>query len=597
MKFDGFRALAYVRGGECRLVSRNGNDLTGRFAGGREGDRQGVKSPNAVARRRDLPRSTRPGRTSFSELQQGTGPLVFYAFDLLELDGEPLVDLPLDRAQGAAARSCSTRASRPSRLSEDFDDGDALFEVAQAQGLEGIIAKRADSTLQAGQAHARLAEDQDARTTRSSSSPATRAAAGRRAGTFGALVLAVQRRRRAALRRQRRHRVRRRRDRQAARGCCEPLRRDTSPLRGRAEDAARPQGRRAVGRAAARRAGAVRRVDARRPPAPPRLPRHPRGQERGRGDARAADRRRDPAPGKRELRLSNLDKPFWPDEGITKGDLLRYYQAVAPVLVPHLKDRPFTMRRYPDGAYGKAFFQKDAPTHMPDWIPTLPRARLDPRQGAHEEVGRVPGRQRRARAALDGEHGLHRHEHVVLARRQARPPRLRALRPRPDARGAVGADDRGGADPQGAARPARARRRSRRPRAARASTCSCRSTAARRSRQSRAFSEIVAGAIARAHPKLATTEWSKARRRGVLIDSNQNGEGKTIASRLLRAAEAERARSRRRSRWDEVDDKLNPSIYTMPVVLERVQHARRPLRRPADDAPVALEGAQALWNG
>src|SRR5207249_3524578 len=59
--------------------------------------------------------------------------------------------------------------------------------------------------------------------------------------------------------------------------------------------------------------------------------------------------------GKRVLKLSNLDKPFWPEEGITKGDLLAYYQAVAPVLVPHLKDRPFTMRRYPDGAYGKAF--------------------------------------------------------------------------------------------------------------------------------------------------------------------------------------------------------------------------------------------------
>ena len=70
-----------------------------------------------------------------------------------------------------------------------------------------------------------------------------------------------------------------------------------------------------------------------------------------------------------EVHLTNLDKPFWPDEGIAKGDLLRYYQQVAPVLVPHLKDRPFTMRRYPDGANGKAFFQKDAPKHMPEWIP------------------------------------------------------------------------------------------------------------------------------------------------------------------------------------------------------------------------------------
>src|SRR5207247_269952 len=76
--------------------------------------------------------------------------------------------------------------------------------------------------------------------------------------------------------------------------------------------------------------------------------------------------------GARELKLSNLDKVFFPEEGITKGDLLEYYRAVAPVLVPHLKDRPFTMKRYPDGHAGGHFFQKDAPKHMPDWIPTVP---------------------------------------------------------------------------------------------------------------------------------------------------------------------------------------------------------------------------------
>ena len=54
--------------------------------------------------------------------------------------------------------------------------------------------------------------------------------------------------------------------------------------------------------------------------------------------------------GKRVLKLSNLDKVFWPEEGITKGDLLAYYRAVAPVLLPHLQDRPFTMKRYPDGS-------------------------------------------------------------------------------------------------------------------------------------------------------------------------------------------------------------------------------------------------------
>ena len=74
--------------------------------------------------------------------------------------------------------------------------------------------------------------------------------------------------------------------------------------------------------------------------------------------------------GKRVVKLSNLDKPFWPEEGITKGDLLSYYRRVAPAVVPHLKDRPFTMKRYPDGWQGKFFFQKDAPKGIPEWIPT-----------------------------------------------------------------------------------------------------------------------------------------------------------------------------------------------------------------------------------
>jgi bifunctional non-homologous end joining protein LigD len=74
--------------------------------------------------------------------------------------------------------------------------------------------------------------------------------------------------------------------------------------------------------------------------------------------------------GSRVLKLSNLDKVFFPDDGITKGDLLVYYRAVAPVLLPHIKDRPFTMKRFPDGIEARHFFQKDAPVHMPQWIPT-----------------------------------------------------------------------------------------------------------------------------------------------------------------------------------------------------------------------------------
>ena len=89
--------------------------------------------------------------------------------------------------------------------------------------------------------------------------------------------------------------------------------------------------------------------------------------------------------GARELALSNLDKLFWPEEGITKGDLVAYYRAVAPLLVPHLRDRPFTMRRYPDGAFGKAFFQKDAPSHMPEWIKRY-RTVVTQRTGGEREI-------------------------------------------------------------------------------------------------------------------------------------------------------------------------------------------------------------------
>ncbi|HYX21103.1 MAG TPA: non-homologous end-joining DNA ligase, partial [Thermoanaerobaculia bacterium] len=73
-------------------------------------------------------------------------------------------------------------------------------------------------------------------------------------------------------------------------------------------------------------------------------------------------------PEEKTVPFSNLSKVFWPDEGYTKGDLIEYYRAIAPWLLPYLKDRPVVMTRYPDGIAGKSFFQKDAPHFAPDWI-------------------------------------------------------------------------------------------------------------------------------------------------------------------------------------------------------------------------------------
>ncbi len=72
----------------------------------------------------------------------------------------------------------------------------------------------------------------------------------------------------------------------------------------------------------------------------------------------------------REVALTNLRKPFWPELGITKGDLLQYYADVSPVLLPHLRGRAMVMKRYPNGARGPFFFMKRAPSPRPDWIQT-----------------------------------------------------------------------------------------------------------------------------------------------------------------------------------------------------------------------------------
>ena len=72
----------------------------------------------------------------------------------------------------------------------------------------------------------------------------------------------------------------------------------------------------------------------------------------------------------KDVQLTNLDKPFWPDLGVTKGDLIQYYADVAPLLLPHIRDRAMVMKRYPHGAAGEFFFMKRAPEPRPGWIRT-----------------------------------------------------------------------------------------------------------------------------------------------------------------------------------------------------------------------------------
>ncbi len=72
-----------------------------------------------------------------------------------------------------------------------------------------------------------------------------------------------------------------------------------------------------------------------------------------------------------KVSLTHQDKLYFPKERLTKGDLLTYYEQIAPVLLPHLKDRPSSLRRFPDGIHGKSFFQKNLPATTPEWVPSL----------------------------------------------------------------------------------------------------------------------------------------------------------------------------------------------------------------------------------
>ena len=129
----------------------------------------------------------------------------------------------------------------------------------------------------------------------------------------------------------------------------------------------------------------------------------------------------------RELTLSNLDKVLFPESGFTKGQLIDYYANVAPVMLPHIQDRPLTMKRYPDGVDAKFFYEKHVPKHAPDWVRT---ARV-PTGDKGEEVEYARGA-RSPDPRVGGELGDDRIPRPALAggkeAQASQPPRFHRLR-------------------------------------------------------------------------------------------------------------------------------------------------------------------------
>ncbi len=224
------------------------------------------------------------------------------------------------------------------------------------------------------------------------------------------------------------------------------------------------------------------------------------------------------------VELTNADRVLFPEDGITKGDLFAYYAAVAPVLVPHLRDRPFTMKRWREGLAGGSFFQKQAPKGMPAWIPTR-RFRTWPREGGTRMVDFPLVNSADALLWMVQMHCIDMNTWYSRVDRPDRPDFVVFDLDPPEgafalcvtvARLVREALERLGLDSY--------------PKTSGADGIHVFVPIARRHGydETYAFAELVARRLEAEHPGTVTTEWLKRKRSGVLVDFRQNGWGKTI---------------------------------------------------------------------
>jgi bifunctional non-homologous end joining protein LigD len=268
----------------------------------------------------------------------------------------------------------------------------------------------------------------------------------------------------------------------------------------------------------------------------------------------------------RDVKLSSADRVLFPGDGITKGDLFEYYRAVAPVLVPHLKDRPFTMKRWREGIGGEAFFQKQAPKGMPSWIPTR-TYRTWPREGESRLVDFPLVNSSEALLWMVQMHCIDMNAWYSRADKPERPDFVLFDLDPPDGGFKL------------AVRVAHLIREAlevlelaSHVKTSGADGIHVLVPIARRSSydETYEFAELVSRRLEERHPGLVTTEWLKKKRSGVLVDHRQNAWGKTIAS-VYSARPRPRAPVSTPLRWEELTERLDPSQLGMREALERVE--------------------------
>jgi bifunctional non-homologous end joining protein LigD len=408
VKWDGYRAIAEVDDRGVRLYSRNLISFEDRYT-------PVVESLRALGHEAVLDGEIvvvdAKGRPGFQLLQtyqkSGKGNILYYVFDLLYLDGEDLRNQPLSRRKELLQEMLPELPHV--RLGEHIErDGIAFFQAAEKEGLEGIIAKRADSSYREGRRSRDWLKIKIRRQQEAVIGGFTQPRGQRK--EFGALVLGVYEgddlvyvghtgggfsERLLS----------------DVRAKLEPLVRDTCPFKkkpatnaparwvepklvcevvfhewtgdgamrqpiflGLREDkpaksvhrekaldisptgelAGEPKRRAKKSRRAAKRGG--------------------RGEGRGAREANGVFSAHAPhlSPLVPQPALTNLNKVYWPEDDYTKGDLIGYYREVAPFILPHLKDRPLSLHRHPNGIRAPSFFQKDMGRQPPPaWVETV----------------------------------------------------------------------------------------------------------------------------------------------------------------------------------------------------------------------------------
>jgi len=382
LKYDGVRALAEAGGGRARLFARTGGERT-RLYPELAVALAHLPVKHAILDGEIVALDAR-GRASFERIQrrftQTSGadaealrrelPVVYYAFDCLAVDGFDLRKCPLEQRKRILAALVPPRG--PVRLADHVSgDGVALFEAARAHGVEGVIAKQASSAYEAGERSKRWLK---IKVPRADCFVVVGVSPGRGSRkALGSLMLAGYREGRLAYVGNAGSGLgvrqidallpeleKRRRAKPACTGLPEPLPRGSWFVA--------PELVAEVRFTETTSAGMLRHPVflALRGDVAPAACAAPvaRAEEPSRGAHAANAPRAEPDA---ELKLTRLDKVFWPVEGYTKGDLLAYYERVWPWLAPYLKDRPVVLTRYPDGIEGKSFYQKNAPEFTPQW--------------------------------------------------------------------------------------------------------------------------------------------------------------------------------------------------------------------------------------